>query len=110
MSAIYRDCIGCNIRYASIDEDLCDSCSADYQIYTEYEAMNSKEAKGKGRVPMPPPSKVMDDSRTKRTKTRGDSSRSEIFSDLCYDCMGTGKSHYGDEVCTACDGLGFNED
>lgn len=109
MGAIYKECVGCNLRYASIDEDLCEECYSDYQIYTEYEAMTAKEAKsGKGRVPMPPPSKVMDDSRTKRNRTRGDSERSEVFADLCYSCRGTGRS--GSEACPDCDGLGFNED
>lgn len=107
MGAIYKECVGCNVRYASVDEDLCETCFTDYQPYTEYEVMAAKEAKGnRGRVPMPPPSKVMEDSRTKRNRTRGDASRSEVFEDLCYDCGGTGKS--GQDVCTSCDGLGVN--
>lgn len=61
-------------------------------------------AKGKGRVPMPPPTKVMDDSRTQRTRTRGDAERSALLEETCSTCGGTGRSRDGRSSCSAnCD-------
>lgn len=90
-----RECLGCNARYASADEvDLCSDCSADYE--------GGKMA-GKGRVPMPPPSKVMEDSRTKRQRTRGTEDDAALY-DYCGTCGGTGRTM--GKACVTCGGTG----
>lgn len=109
MSAIYRACVGCNLRYASADAELCDTCYPDYYVFTEYQTM--KESKGgKGRVPMPPSRKIMEDSRTQRTRTRGDNSRATFLEDLCIDCGGSGKVSGSQDYCLNCDGTGWGKE
>lgn len=127
MGAIYKQCVGCSTRYASVDEDLCDDCFTDFQgmrtaviqerhipcqsvnadgsmcqnpaqHYIPYEGnvctdhlgesvaqgparppgRGRSAAEGAGRVPVPPPTIVHEDSRTHRTRTRGDEIRSVL--------------------------------
>lgn len=114
MSDTLKECIGCEKRYSSLqDADLCPKCYLDYEGIGQRSAKGEKGKGEKGRgsgggKTIAPGSRVMEDSRTQRQRTRGDAGRAAIEEEKCGTCGGTGRS--GGQICPTCNGDGFPVD